>query len=230
MVLVNSSRESGEPILWVDSNYIRWCHSFHLCADTNNLTHCFSRVPSILHKGLIGKSDIMSRDGRNKWSWPLTPADPSNRVRELKVCASPVLVLQHHAVHRFRPSRWQEVSLATTIELMVSSTLLDVPSHDSLRILWHAHLPDIVAIYKLIPFQAMKLRVFYFSVVLLTILALRMSEPFKCGESCNRTFANSRGLTHHRNACRFYLHRKTTLAVDVEVAYAPGAIRRSSVH
>ena len=99
--------------------------------------------------------------------------------------------------------------LATTIELKVSRTQLDVPSHDSLG-------PSDRLTCQTSPTQAMKLRVFCHTLVLLSILAIRMSELFRCGEPCNRTFSNSRGLSNHRNTCRIYFHRKTALAVGAQ--------------
>ncbi|KAF8445729.1 hypothetical protein L210DRAFT_2928543 [Boletus edulis BED1] len=36
-----------------------------------------------------------------------------------------------------------------------------------------------------------------------------MSGLFKCGEPCNRSFADSRGLSHHRNSCSIYIQRQS---------------------
>ena len=108
--------------------------------------------------------------------------------------------------------------LATTIELKVSRMQWNIPSDDSLELsdrlaCWTS---NVVIDCERIPIQAMKLCIFFFTVVLQFLLALRMSEPFRCGEPCNCTFSNSRGLSNHCNSCQIYFHRKTALAIGAQ--------------
>ena len=56
--------------------------------------------------------------------------------------------------------------------------------------------------------QPMKLLFPLVAVSLFVIIVFQMSEIFKCGVPCNRSFFSSRGLSHHRRSCQVYIRRR----------------------
>ena len=67
-----------------------------------------------------------------------------------------------------------------------------------------------------------------FALFLFHIFLSTMSGLFRCGEPCNRSFADSRGLSHHRNSCSSYLQRQ--MENRIKARQALGFKRKSGQH